>query len=214
MLVPPAGPAASYLKQGVIHLLLSRPHTVHIVAHSSVPYSPHSLAEPASSIQDNTPSGASLDFSVDGINDSTHTARCFLLKTQVRRAGHRYRPLDVLRGVRASAFTVPSSTCSRKGHVPEVTPPHTELAAQVTSSPAGLPTQHDFTASKKDTVLLIRSVRTHAIHAKYIFLTEFPENDHPFPPSAQEPEGTDRRRTTGRSSGHRRGIPDGIFQME
>ncbi len=47
------------------------------------------------------------------------------------------------------------------------------------------------------------------IHLSY----RVPENDHPFPPPAQEPEGTDRRRITGRSSGHRRGIPDGIFEF-
>ncbi len=75
----------------------------------------------ASSIKDNAPSGASLDFSVGSIYNSTHTACCLLLKTQVPRAGSRYRPLDVCR---ASALTVPS-TCTRHSHVPEVTyPPH------------------------------------------------------------------------------------------
>ena len=158
---------------------------------------------PASSIKDNAPSGASLDFSVGRIYNSTHTAFCLLLKTQVPRAGHRYRPLDVCR---ASALTVPI-TCTRHSHVPEVTspPPPSATAAQETSSPAGLPTQHDSNASKQDTVLPIRSVRTHAAHTEYNFLTEFSENDHPSPPPAQETEGTDRRRTTGRSSGHRRG---------
>jgi hypothetical protein len=76
---------------------------------------------PASSIKDNAQSGASLDFSVGCIYNSTHTACCLLLKTQVPRACHRYRPLDVRR---ASAFTVPS-TCTRHSHVPEVTPPQT-----------------------------------------------------------------------------------------
>ena len=78
---------------------------------------------PASSIQDNAPSGASLDFSVDSIYNATHTAFCFLLKTQVPRAGHRYRPLDVCS---ASALTVPI-TCTRHSHVPEVTSPPLHL---------------------------------------------------------------------------------------
>jgi hypothetical protein len=39
--------------------------------------------------------------------------------TQVTRAGHQYRPLDLSS---ASALTVPS-TCMRHSHVPEVTPP-------------------------------------------------------------------------------------------
>ncbi len=46
---------------------------------------------------------------------------CMLSKSQVPRAGHLYRPLDVCS---ASALTVPS-TCTRHSHVPEVTyPPH------------------------------------------------------------------------------------------
>ena len=59
------------------------------------------------------------DFSVGSIYTSTHTAFkfCLLLKTQVPRAGHQYRPLDVCR---ASALTVPS-TCMRHSHD---IPPH------------------------------------------------------------------------------------------
>ncbi len=82
---------------------------------------------PASSIKDNAQSGASLNFSVGSIYNSTHTAFCLLLKTQVPQACHRYRPLDVSR---ASALTVPI-TCTRQCHVPEVTfprnPPHMQL---------------------------------------------------------------------------------------
>jgi hypothetical protein len=74
---------------------------------------------PASSIKDNAQSGASLDFSVGCIYNSTHSACCLLLKTQVPRAGHQYRPLDVCR---ASSLTVPI-TCTRHSHVREVTPP-------------------------------------------------------------------------------------------
>ena len=67
---------------------------------------------PASSIQDTTPSGAALTFSVPCIYNPTHTA--FLSKTQIPhapapRAGYRYRPMEVHR---ASAHTVPSS-CTR-----------------------------------------------------------------------------------------------------
>ncbi len=140
-------------------------------------------------------------FHVGSIYNSTHTACCLLLKTQVLRAGHRYRPIDVRC---ASALTVPTTSqylqkaqsCSRSDT--------TATAAQETSSPAGLPTLalHDSMASKQDTALPIRSVRMHAPHAEYIFLTKFSENDHPCHPPVQETEGTDRQRTTGRSLRH------------
>ncbi len=75
---------------------------------------------------------------------------------------------------RASAVTVPS-TCTRHSHVPEVNPNHTATAAEETSTPAGLQTQHDSTESKQNTVLPIRLVLTHATHLEYNFLTEVSE---------------------------------------
>jgi hypothetical protein len=174
------------------------------------PGPPTTACQQASSIKDNTPSGASLDFSVGSIYNSTHTSCCLLLKTQVPRAAHRYSPLDVCR---ASALTLPS-TCTRHSHVPEVTyPPHLQPLHRRhhhlrDSRHSMIPPSQSktlscrFDRSKQDTVL---PIRTHAAHAEINFLTEFSENDHPPPPPAQETEGTDRRMTTGRSSGHRRG---------
>jgi hypothetical protein len=64
-------PAASYFEQGIIHLLLSLPQLT--LWPTAVSWTP---PPPASSIKDNAPSDASLDFSVGATQLILHAASC------------------------------------------------------------------------------------------------------------------------------------------
>ncbi len=77
-----------------------------------------------------------------------------MLKTQVPRACHWYRSLD--ERSHGSKYLHEAQSCSGFRKWTPHTP--TTTSAQETSSSAGLPTQHDSTALKQDTVLPIPSV--------------------------------------------------------
>jgi hypothetical protein len=157
----------------MIHLLLSLPQLT--LSPTTVFWTPR---PPASSIKDNAQSGASLDFSVGSIYNSTHSACCLLLKTQVPRAGHRYRPLDVRC---ASALTVPI-LCMRHSHVLEMRSPpllqplhrrHDHL----------LDSRHSMIPPRQSKTLSCLFDRYERTRPEYYFITDFSENDHPPPPS-------------------------------
>jgi hypothetical protein len=168
---------------------------------TAVSRTPHAAGIIHQRVQDNATSGASLDFSVGGIYNSTHNACCFLLKPQVPQAGHQCRPIDVhSASSHCSQYLHEEQACSGRDPLPPHLL-HRRHHHQQDSLHSMIPQRQSKTRSCRfDRYERTRPTRNTTFLPSFLKMTFF----SPLL-SRKQREGTERRRTAGRTSGHRRG---------